>query len=140
MAVTCIYRCLQFRSLANCYYLYLMRGSFLCFFYNPYMSLFLKNFSFTCLHSFFTHVNISYGPGRIQSVGLCTQYTNEMCAPFCNSPNCACSTDCRMFSHVFLPWITVATRYLGLAELHNVRDSVAPRSYVDSRSQALSDS
>ena len=32
-----------------------------------------------------------------------TQYTNEMCAPFCNSPNC--STDCRMFSHVFLPWI-----------------------------------
>ena len=22
MAVTCIYRCLQFRSLANCYYLY----------------------------------------------------------------------------------------------------------------------
>ena len=47
----------------------------------------------------FLHVNISYGPGRIQSVGLCTQYTNEMCAPFCNSPNC--STDCRMFS----PWI-----------------------------------
>ena len=34
------------------------------------------------------HVNISYGPGRIQSVGLCTQY-NEMCAPFCNSPNCS---------------------------------------------------
>ena len=29
---------------------------------------------------------------------------------------------------------------LGLAELHNVRDSVAPRSYVDSRSQAFSDS
>ena len=38
---------------------------------------------------------------------------------------------------------TVATRFitvLGLAELHNVRDSVAPRSYVDSRSQAFSDS
>ena len=29
---------------------------------------------------------------------------------------------------------------LGLAELHNVRDSVAPRSYVDSRSQAFFDS
>ena len=29
--------------------------------------------------------------GRIQSVGLCIQYTNEMCAPFCSSPNC--STD-----------------------------------------------
>ena len=28
---------------------------------------------------------------------------------------------------------------LGLTELHNVRDSVAPRSYVDSRSQAFSD-
>ena len=41
--------------------------------------------------------------GRIQSVGLCTQYTNAMCAPFCNSPNC--STDCRMFPHVFLSWI-----------------------------------
>ena len=85
MAVTCIYRCLQFRSLANCYYPYLMRGRggtdigikllpvmwvllciprhvhcsghtamtqahsvmhiiiracSLCFFYNPYMSLF----------------------------------------------------------------------------------------------------
>ena len=38
---------------------------------------------------------------------------------------------------------TVATRFkidLGLAELHNVRDSVAPRSYVDLRSQAFSDS
>ena len=52
---------------------------------------------------FLLHVNISYGPRRIQSVDLCTQYTNEMCTPFCNSPNC--STDCRMFSHVFLPWI-----------------------------------
>ena len=29
---------------------------------------------------------------------------------------------------------------LCLAELHNVRDSVAPQSYVDSRSQAFSDS
>ena len=38
---------------------------------------------------------------------------------------------------------TVATRFkidLGLAELRNVRDSVALRSYVDSRSQAFSDS
>ena len=32
-----------------------IRACFLCFFYNPYMSLFnSKNFSFTCLHSFFT--------------------------------------------------------------------------------------
>ena len=67
-------------------------------------------------------MNISYGPGRIQSVGLCTKYTNEILA---------------------LDQETVATQFkidLGLAELHNVRDSVAPRSYVDSRSQAFSDS
>ena len=32
-----------------------IRACFLCFFYNPYMSLFnSKNFSFICLHSFFT--------------------------------------------------------------------------------------
>ena len=66
-----------------------------------------------------------------------------MCAPFCNSPNC--STDCRMFLTCILALDqeTVATRFkidLGLAELYNVRDSVAPRSYVDSRSQAFSDS
>ena len=30
--------------------------------------------------------------------------------------------------------------YICLAELHNVQDSVAPRSYVDSQSQAFSDS
>ena len=133
MAVTCIYRCLQFRSLANCYLpiayegegigtdigikllpvmwvfsafqdtstvrevqqwhnvLHItIRACFLCFFYNPYMSLFN---SFTCLHSFFTCLKIAcllllrqprfltYG----KSVGLCT---NEMCAHFCNSPNC----------------------------------------------------
>ena len=38
--------------------------------------------------------------GKIQSVGLCTEYTNEMCAPFCTSPNC--STDS---SHAILPWV-----------------------------------
>ena len=36
--------------------------------------------------------------GKIQSVGLCTQYTNEMCAPFCTSPNC--STDSSECSHM----------------------------------------
>ena len=90
----------------------IIRACFLCFFYNPYnnkiiMSLFnSKNFSFTCPHSFFTcskqiaclllllrqpRIEFTNVRGKIQSVGLCTQYTNEMCAPFCTSPNC--STD-----------------------------------------------
>ena len=83
-----------------------IRPCFLCFFYNPYMSLFnSKNFSFTCPHSFFTcskqiacllllrqpRSEFPNLRGKIQSVGLCTQYTNKMCAPFCTSPNC--STD-----------------------------------------------
>ena len=39
----------------------------------------------------------------------------------------------RMFSHAILPWVRLID--LGLAELRNVRDSVAPRSYVDSSGQ-----
>ena len=91
-----------------------IRPCFLCFFYNPYMSLFnSKNFSFTCPHSFFTcskqiaclllllrqpRSEFPNLRGKIQSVGLCTQYTNEMCAPFCTSPNC--STDSSECSHM----------------------------------------
>ena len=89
---------------------------------------------------FLLQIAISYGPGRIQSVDLCTQYTNEMCAPFCNSPNC--STDCssHMYSCLGSGNCSNTVIDLGLVELHNVRDSVAPRSYVDSQSQAFSDS
>ena len=54
-----------------------------------------------------------YGPGRIQSVGLCTQYTNEMCAPFATVLNC--STDCSpqnvLTCILALDQETVATRF-----------------------------
>ena len=121
-----------------------IQACFLCFFYNPYMSLFnSKNFSFTCPHSCFTcskqivclllllpqpRSEFPNVRGKIQSVGLCTQYTNEMCAPFCTSPNC--STDCSrqnvLTCNLALGQETVATRFidLGLAELRNVRDRV----------------
>ena len=55
------------------------------------------------------------------------------------SPICVCSWK----YNLALGQETVATRFidLGLANLRNVQDSVAPpRSYVDSRSQAFSDS
>ena len=65
-----------------------------------------------------------------------------MCAPFATVLNC--STDCSpqnvLTCILALDQETVATRFkidLGLAEL---ADSVASRSYVDSRSQAFSDS
>ena len=52
-----------------------------------------------------------------------TVYTNEICAPFCTSPNC--STD----SYTVLI-------DLGLAELHNVLaesgfSGVAPQGYIE---------
>ena len=39
-----------------------------------------------------------------------------------------------MFSHAILPWVRKVLIDLGLTELRNVRDSAAPRSYVDSQS------
>ena len=63
--------------------------------YVPFNS---KNFSFTCPHFFFTCSKqiaclllllrqprsefFNVRGGEIQSVGLCSQYTNEMCVPF----------------------------------------------------------
>ena len=42
-----------------------IRACFLCFFYNPYMSLFnSKNFSFTCLHSFINCMFITPPPNK----------------------------------------------------------------------------
>ena len=74
------------------------------------------------------------GRGRIQSVGLCTQYTNEMCAHFCTSPNCSTdsSPETREGSYMYMdvltytipPWVRKLWLH-GLAELRNVRDSVA---------------
>ena len=84
------------------------------------------NSSFTCLHSFFTCLKqiaclllFLHQPriefprtGRIQSVGLCTQYTKEMCA-LCTSPNCGTDSSPEkqgkspicMFLHTILPWV-----------------------------------
>ena len=84
--------------------------------YVPFIS---KNFSFTCPHSFFTcskqiacllllrqpiseFFNVR---GKIQSVGLCTQYTNEMCAPFAPVLTAVQILAVRMFSHAILPWV-----------------------------------
>ena len=58
-----------------------------------------KNFSFTCLHSFFTSncMCITPPPTNFLTYGENTIrrpmyiHSNEMCAPFCTSPNC--STD-----------------------------------------------
>ena len=133
MSVTCIYRCLQFRSLAyegegrdgyrdqivtcdvdvslhskthpllmkysngtitQCY-AYHYPSLFPVLFLQSLYVLFInsKNFSFTCPHSFFTcskqiaclllllrqpRSEFPNVRGKIQSVGLCTQYTNEM--------------------------------------------------------------
>ena len=107
-------------------------------------SLYVPNFSFTCPHSFFTCLKQiaclilllrqprSEFPnvrGKIQSVGLCTQYTNEMCAPFCTSPNRSTDSSPQnvLTCNLALGQETVATRFiidLGLAELRNVRDRV----------------
>ena len=81
-----------------------IRACFLCFFYNPCMD--VKNFfiylSPILFYLFETNCMfitpspptmhelnfLTYRDNTIQSVGLCIQYTNEICAPFCNSPNC----------------------------------------------------
>ena len=75
-----------------------IRACFLCFFYNPYMSLFnSKNFSFTCLPSFFYWFEtkliacllLLLGENTIRRhmYAVLTKYV----PPFCTSPNC--STD-----------------------------------------------
>ena len=50
--------------------------------------LFMKYSNGTSTQCYAYHYNLYI---YIQSVGLCTQYANEMCAPFSTSPNC--STD-----------------------------------------------
>ena len=61
-----------------------------------------------------------------------------MCAPFCTSPTDSSPRNV-LTCNLALRQEAVATQLidLGLAELRNVRDSVAPRSYVDLRSQAF---
>ena len=67
-----------------------------------------------------------------------------MCAPFCTSPNCSTDSSpqnvltCNIALGQEASYTVLID--LGLAELHNVGDSAAPRSYIDSRSQAFSDS
>ena len=58
-------------------------------FHSLVSTLFLRLKQIACLLLLLRQPFLTYG--RIQSIGLCTQYTNEMCAPFCTSPNC--STD-----------------------------------------------
>ena len=67
-----------------------------------------------------------------------------MCASFCTSPNCSTDSSPQnvLTCNIALGQeasYTVLIIDLGLTELRNVRDSAA-RSYVDSRSQAFSDS
>ena len=60
-----------------------------------------------------------------------------------DSPNCSTDSSPNVLTcNLALGQETTCsyTLYLGLAEPRNVRDSVALRSYVDSRSQAFSDS
>ena len=119
----------------------------------PIMSLF--NSSFTCLHSFFTcklHVYYSFSANKEltfltygeNTIRRGIQYTNEMCAPFCTSPNCSTDSSpqnvltCNIALGQEASYTVLID--LGLTELRNVRDSDAPRSYVDSRSRAFSDS
>ena len=64
-----------------------------------------------------------------QSVGLCIQYTDSTDSSPQNVLTCNIALGQEASYTV-----------LGLAELRNVRDSAAPRSYVDSWSRAFSDS
>ena len=64
-----------------------------------------------------------------------------MCARFCTSPNS--STDSSRLNVLTYNNISLGQEAsytvlidLGLTELHNVRDSAAPRSYVDWQSRA----
>ena len=109
-----------------------IRTCFLCFFYNPYIPflipiIFHRFVSTLFLHKLHGHYSFSAYQelnfllrGRIQSVGLCTQYTNEICAPFCTSPNCSIdsSPETREGSYMYvltynlaLGQETVATRF-----------------------------
>ena len=127
------------------------------------MSLFnSKNFSFTCLHSFYLFLLL-----RQQRIEFPNVRANEMCArPVLtavsnSSPNSSKVNDVtpvsgvtpitlqilalRMFSHTIVLSLGQEASYtvlidLGLTELRKVRDSAAPRSYVDWRSRAFSDS
>ena len=67
-------------------------------------------FSFTCPHSFFTCSKqiacLLYTPS--------TQYTNEMCALFCTSPNCSTDSSRQnvLTCNLALGQETVATRFI----------------------------
>ena len=68
--------------------------------------------------------------------------TNEMCARICTSPNSSTdSSPQNVLTYISLGQEASYTVLidLGLTELRNVRDSAAPRSYVDWRSRAFSD-
>ena len=66
-----------------------------------------------------------------------------MCARICTSPNSSTdSSPQNVLTYISLGQEASYTVLidLGLTELRNVRDSAAPRSYVDWRSRAFSDS
>ena len=115
-----------------------IRACFLCFFYNPYnyVPFNLKIFSFTSLHSFITCLKLHayYSFSANQELNFFTYGENTICRPMYPSPQNV---------NIALGQEAVATQFLidlGLAELHNVRDSAALQSYIDSWSQAFSDS
>ena len=71
--------------------------------------------------------------GRIQSVGLSTQYTNALCSPFCHSPKCATKSSPQniLTCDLALGQDTVHDLIeLSLKELCNVRESAALQSHV----------
>ena len=106
-----------------------------------------KNFSFTCLHSFFTclkqiaylflllrqqRIEFPNVRGELQSV-VYIQYTNEMCARFCTSPNSSTDSSpqnvltCNNIISLGQEASYTVLIDLGLTELRNVRDSDAQR-------------
>ena len=106
-----------------------IRACFLRYFYNTYMYLFRIFHSLVPtlfllvrnkLHVYYSfsanqEVNFLTYRGGIQSVGLCTQYTNEMCAPFCTSPNCSTDSSPQnvLTCNLALGQETVATRFIN---------------------------
>ena len=66
--------------------------------------------------------------------------SNEMCAPFYTSPNCSTDSSPQnvLTCNIALGQEAVAIRFLidlGLMELHNLQDSVAPHSQIDPSSR-----
>ena len=89
-----------------------IRACFLCFFYNPYMSLFnSKNFFiylsplFFYLFSCLLHDRFSptWNWTNARSVGQCTQYINVLCSPCHTVLTAVATVSSPQFSHVILP-------------------------------------